>query len=171
MGDGHDGPRVVLQGPLEPGHRLGVEVVGGLVEQEQVGLGEQEPAQRDATAFATRQGGDVGVGRRESKRVHGDLQGALEVPRPQGVDAGLQARLLGQEGVEVGVGVGEAGADLVEAHQQVALLAHAVGDVAHHVLALVELGLLGQVAHRESGRQAGFAGETVVEAGHDAQQR
>ena len=39
VGDGHHRARVVLQGPLQPGHRLGVEVVGGLVEQQEVGLG------------------------------------------------------------------------------------------------------------------------------------
>ncbi len=48
-------PGVVLEEPLEPGHRLGVEVVGRLVEQEQVGSSQQQPAQRHAATFATRQ--------------------------------------------------------------------------------------------------------------------
>ena len=38
MGDGDDRARVLLEVALEPGHRLGVEVVGRLVEQQQVGL-------------------------------------------------------------------------------------------------------------------------------------
>ena len=35
--DGDDGAGVVLEEPLEPGDRLGVEMVGRLVEQQQVG--------------------------------------------------------------------------------------------------------------------------------------
>ena len=46
---------------LEPEHRLGVEVVGGLVEQEQVGLLQQQLAQGDATTLTTGEHGDVGV--------------------------------------------------------------------------------------------------------------
>ncbi|MDP9188115.1 MAG: ATP-binding cassette domain-containing protein [Actinomycetota bacterium] len=37
---------------LEPGHRLGVEVIGRLVEQEQVGGAEQQPAEGDPAALA-----------------------------------------------------------------------------------------------------------------------
>ena len=34
--DRHDGSVVVLEGALEPGHGLGVEVVGGLIQQQQI---------------------------------------------------------------------------------------------------------------------------------------
>ena len=56
VGHRDDRARVLLQGPLEPGDRLGVEVVGRLVEEEQVGPGQQQPAQRDPPALAARQG-------------------------------------------------------------------------------------------------------------------
>ena len=36
MGDGHDGARVILQKPLQPGDRFGVEMIGRLVEQQQI---------------------------------------------------------------------------------------------------------------------------------------
>ena len=49
--------------------------------------------------------------------------------------------------------------------------AHPVGDVAEHVLGRVELGLLGQVADGEAGGEPGLAGEAVVLAGHDLEQR
>ena len=55
VGDRDDGAAVVLEGALEPGHRFGVEVVRRLVEQQQVGLGQQQPTQGDATALAARQ--------------------------------------------------------------------------------------------------------------------
>jgi len=52
VGDGDDGTLVVAQVMFEPGHGLGVEVVGGLVEQEDVGFGEQETGEGDAATFA-----------------------------------------------------------------------------------------------------------------------
>ncbi len=58
------------------------------------------------------------------------------------VDLLLHGRLLGEERVEVGVGLGEGGRDGVEAVEQVAQLADAVLDVAAHVLGRIELGLL-----------------------------
>ena len=50
-------------------------------------------------------------------------------------------------------------------------LADALGHVAGDVLRRVELRLLGQVAHREPRREARLAGEPVVLARHDPQQR
>ena len=44
VGDRDDGARVLAEEPLEPLDRLGVEVVRRLVEQEQVGVLEQQPA-------------------------------------------------------------------------------------------------------------------------------
>src|SRR3989304_2101651 len=41
MRDGDDGAFVFAQVMFEPRHRFGVEVVGGFVEQENVGFGEQ----------------------------------------------------------------------------------------------------------------------------------
>ena len=55
VGDGHDRARVLLQEPLEPVDRLGVEVVRGLVEQQQVGLRQQQPAQRDPASLTAGQ--------------------------------------------------------------------------------------------------------------------
>lgn len=51
MRDGQDGAGVGAQELLQPQHALGVEVVGGLVEQEEVWLGQQQLAERDAAAL------------------------------------------------------------------------------------------------------------------------
>ena len=64
VGDGHDGAAIVLEEPLQPGHRLGIEMVGGLVEQEEIRCLQQEATQSDPAALATRQAGDVGIARR-----------------------------------------------------------------------------------------------------------
>ncbi len=169
--DRHDGARVLLERPLEPGDRLGVEVVGRLIEEKEVGLGQQQPAQRDPSPLATRERGDVRVARWQPERIHRDLEGAIEVPGAGGVDLGLQVGLLGDERVDVGVGIAECGAHLVESVDESLRLTDPLGDVAGDVLGLVELRLLGQVPHGEARGQAGLAGEPVVLAGHDPQQR
>ena len=94
MGDGDDRAGVVLEEALEPGDRLGVEMVGRLVEQQQVGRLQQQPAQRDAAPLAARQRGDVGVRRRQAQRVHRQLEARIEVPGVGGVDLVLDLRLL-----------------------------------------------------------------------------
>ena len=55
VGHRDDGAVVLLQVPLEPRDRLGVEVVRRLVEQQQIGLRQQQAAQRDPAALATGQ--------------------------------------------------------------------------------------------------------------------
>ena len=166
-----DGAVVLLQRSLQPGDGLGVEVVGGLVQQEEVRLGEEKAAEGDPPTLTSRQRRYIGVARRQTEGVHGDLEGALELPRAGGVDLRLEVGLLREEGVDVGVGRPERGADLVVAVDQCLGLAHALGDVARDVLARIELGFLGEVAHREARRQPRLAGVAVVLARHDAQQR
>ena len=51
MGDDQDGAGIIAQMAFQPVHALGVEVIGRLVEQQQIGLVEQQPAQRDAAFF------------------------------------------------------------------------------------------------------------------------
>ena len=53
--DADDRARVLLEVFLEPGDGLRVEVVGRLVEQQHVGLRQQQPAERDAAALAARE--------------------------------------------------------------------------------------------------------------------
>ena len=52
VGDRDDRPRVVEQVALEPRDRFGVEMVRRLVEQQQVRLAQQQPAERDAAPLA-----------------------------------------------------------------------------------------------------------------------
>ena len=111
VGDGDDGARVLLEEPLQPLDRLGVEVVGRLVEQQQVGVLEQQPAERDAALLAAGQRGDVGVVGRAAQRVHRDVDVALEVPGVGRVDPVLERGLLGADGLVVGVRIGPLGHD------------------------------------------------------------
>ncbi len=128
VGDGHDRPLVVAQMALEPRHRLGVEVVGGLVEQEQVGLGEEQAGEGDAPLLAAGEVLDGCIGRGRAQRVHGDLERGVEVPAVGGVDLLLHAGEL------VRSLLGVVHRELVEAVEQVLDLGDAVLDVAADVL-------------------------------------
>ncbi len=95
----------------------------------------------------------------------------VELPEVEPVDRVLHLGLLGEQRVVVGVRLGEGGADLVEAVEQVAQRADAVLDVAAHVLGRIELRLLLEQAHGGARRQLGDARRGLVLAGHDAEQR
>src|SRR5713101_5299560 len=170
VGDGHHGAGEFLEMALQPGHRFGVEMVGRFVEQQHVGLAQEQPAERHAAALAARQCLDLGLGRRAAQRVHGDLDRALEVPAVAGVDLLLQLGLLGDQLVHVGVGVGEGVRHLLEARQQTRHVAGAFHDVAQNVFLGVELGLLLQHADPGALGRPGLAGEIVVVAGHELEQ-
>ena len=169
--DRDDRAGVLLQEVLEPRNRLRVEVVGGLVEQQQIGVTEEQAAERDAAALATGERGDVGVAGRKPQRVHRDLERAVEVPRVHGVDLVLELTLLRDQLVEVGVGLPHRRAHRLEAREEIARLGDAVGDVAEHVLGGIEGRFLLEETDRETGSEAGLAGVPVVLAGHDPQQR
>ncbi len=171
MGDCHHRALVVLEEALEPGDRLGVEVVRRLVEQEEIRRREKQPAQRYSTALSTRQRGDVAVAVGQAQCVHGAVESGVEAPRVVTVDLLLDGRLLGEKRIEVGVGLGEGGRNGIEAIEQVTERAHAVLDVAAHVLGRVELGLLPEETDRRSRVELGDAGGRLLEAGHDPHQR
>src|SRR6266478_6469689 len=173
VGDRHHRARVFLEVALEPRHRLGVEVVGGLVEEEHVGLAEEDLAERDAPALAPRERRHVGFARRKAERVHRHLKPAVELPGARGVDRVLHARLLGEHLLHLGVGerLAEPHGELVEAREQRARLGHRLLDVLEHVLRRVEHRLLRQVADADAlGRQR-VAREVVLDARHDPEQR
>ena len=164
---GHRDDRALVLGQvtLQPRDRLGVEVVRGLVEEQQVRLAQQQAAQRDAAALTAGQRRDVGVGRRQAQRVHRVLDVRVEVPGVGGIDARLQVGEL------LGGLVGVVGGQLVEAIQERARPGDAVLDVAAHVLGLVQRGLLLEQADRGARGQHRVAAELGVEPRHDAQDR
>ena len=165
VGDGDDRARVVVQMALEPGHRFGVQMVGRLIEQEEVGLAEKQAAQCDAPALATAQRGHVGVRRRTAQRVHCDLKRGVEVPGVDGIDPLLDAGEL------VGGLLRVVHAQFVEAVEQCLGLGDAVLDVAAHVLGLVQVGFLLEQADGGARRELSLTVELGVEPGHDPQQR
>ena len=113
VGDRHHGAGKFLQELLQPVDAFGIEVVGRLVEQQHVGLGQQQPAQRDAALLAAGQVADLGVPRRQAQRIGGDFQLVLGVGAAGGED-GFVLGLLGGELVEIGIRLGIGRVDLIE---------------------------------------------------------
>jgi hypothetical protein len=137
---------------LEPQHALGVEVVGGLVEEEQVGLLQEQLAERDAALLTTGEVGDRRVGRRAAERIHRLLELGVEVPGVGGVDGFLQRSHLGEQCVEVGVGLGHRSSEISLNRSTFVLdLAEALLHVLEHGLRLVEHGLLHEDADVKPG--------------------
>jgi hypothetical protein len=128
-------------------------VVRRLVEQQQVGGAEQQPCQRDSAALAAGKRRDVAVPLGQAERVHRAVERGVELPEVAPVDLVLHLRLLGEERVEVGVGLRELPGDLVEAVDEVARLAHAVLDVLADGPSRVELRLLREQADRRARRE------------------
>ena len=116
VGDDEDRALVGDQVLLQPGDGLGVEVVGRLVEEEDVGGLEQELAEGDAALLAAGEGVDGGVVGGAAQGLHGDVDLAVEVPEVLGVDLVLEGgHLLHQL---VGVVLGDLHRDLVVAGEE-----------------------------------------------------
>jgi hypothetical protein len=173
VGDRDDGALVVLEVPLEPGHRQGVEVVGGLVEQQDVGLPDEQPAQRDPPPLAARQHVDHGVRRRAAQGVHGELESGVELPGADRLDLLLDLGLAVEHLLHLVVvhGLGEALGQGVELGEQGLGLGRALLDDLPHRLAGLERGLLLEQADRVAGRPHDLAVRGLLGPGHDAQQR
>ena len=156
---------------FEPQHRLGIEVVGRLVEQQQIGFGEQQLTQGHAAALAPGEVSDRLVTRGAPQSVHGLLQLGIKIPCVGGINVRLQTAHLLHQGIEVGIGIRHLITDLVVALHLFENRAHAFLDVAQHGLLFVERRLLLQDAHRVTRRETGLPVGWLVESGHDLQDR
>ena len=169
----HDRAGIFGQRMLQPGDAFGIQVVGRFVEQQQIGLFQQQPAQRHAPPLAARQRRHRGIGRRAAQRVQRDVHAAVEIPALPGVDLRLEVGLLGQQRVHLVVAhrLGELHRDFIEAVERRLQF----GERRFHVLAdclvRIELRFLLQVADARALRGPGLAAEVGIEARHDLQQR
>ena len=149
MGHGEDGAGIGRQELLEPLHRFGVQVVGRLVEQQQVGSGQQQLAQRDPAPLAAREDRDRGVAGRAAQRVHGLVDLGVQVPGAGVVEVLLEGAHLLHQRVGV-VGRHQLG-DLVVPRQLRVDPAERLLDVLQHGLALVQVRFLHEDADAETG--------------------
>ena len=95
--DGKHRTLIVVQEVLEPQDRLSVQVVRGLVEQQQVGSLEQQLAQGHTAALAAGKHVDRHVGIGQLQGVHGLAELGIDIPAVGGVDLVLELSHLGHE--------------------------------------------------------------------------
>ena len=165
VGDDQDRARIIAQMAFEPQYRLGIEMVGRLVEQKQLGLFEQQPAQRDAAALAAGELRHLGAVGRAAQRIHRLIDLGIEIPQALGLDLVLELGHL------VGGLVGIIGGEFVVAVEDRLLRRDALHDVFAHGLSGIELRLLRQVTDAGALGDPALAVIFGVDAGHDAQQR
>ena len=170
MGDGQHRARIVLEELLEPQHAFGIQVVGGLVQKQQVGGLQQQAAQGHATALAAREDshGRVGVG--ALQRVHGLGELGIQIPPVGGIDLVLELAHLVHERVEVGVRCCHLLADLVEAGHLGQHVGEGHLDVLQDGLVLIQRRLLLQDAHGVAGREPCVAVGHLFQPRHHLQQ-
>ena len=168
MGDQDHTAGERLQVMLKPGHALGVQVVGRLVQQQHIRLGQQQPGQGHAALLTARQLGHAGIVRRTTQSVHGHFDAAVDVPDISGVDLLLEGgHLLHQL---VGVVLTQLGGDGVEAVQPLFFLAPGL-DVFAYGQGVIQMRLLLQIAALDPVGGARLAREFGVDPGHDLEQR
>ena len=164
MRDDQDRPFVVDQVLLEPGDRLGVEVVGRFVEEQHVGRFKEQFAKRDAARLTTGQRRDIGIIRGAAQRLHCDVDLAVEIPEVFTVDLVLKLRHLFGSFVRVVHG------KFVKAVELFLFRSHAEHDVFADVQAFDELRFLGQVADADALGRPSFTRKVAVYARHDPHQ-
>ena len=174
VGHRDDGARVLLQEALEPRHRLGVEVVRRLVEEQHVGPLEEEPAERDAARLAARErarrpGRPAARGGRPSRSRACGRAPSRRPPRWR--PGGAPARRGASPSRRRDIGSAKRALTVLEAAEERAGRGHALLDVAEHVLRRVEPRLLREVADPDALGRARLAEEVLVDAGHDAEER
>ena len=174
--DGNHRAGILLQVLFQPVNRLGIEVVGRLVEQQHIGLLQQQAAQGHAAAFATRQCFYRLILGRTAQRVHSAVELVVKVPCVHSIEFVLQLGLAGEQclhlvGIFKHFGVGET---LVHA----VILGNQVGDMLqpflHDLLDGlfgVELGILLEVTHSITRREHHLALILLVDASNNLQQR
>ena len=172
VGDDNHRAGILAQRLLQPLDRFGVEMVGRLVQQQQVGLLQQRHAERHAPPLAA---GKLAHGRvvgRQHQRIAGDVQHPVQLPAAAGVDLLLEPPHLVHELVQIVVGlrIGHAAGDLVEAVDQILDRLHGRQQVLADRLVEVQLRLLGHIADAHPLGQIGRAVEVLVDARHDPQQ-
>jgi hypothetical protein len=128
VGDRDDRALVALQVPLQPRDGFGVQVVGRLVQEEDIGFLEQQPAERHPAFLAAGEYVHHLVRGRTAEGFHREVQAAVQIPAVGSLDLLLQGGLFGRQLIEIRVRVAEGLAHLVELGQEIHDLLYAFGN-------------------------------------------
>ena len=173
VGHRHDGALVFGEVSLEPVDTLRIEVIRGLVEQQEIGLLQQEPAEGNAPPLPAGEVGDGPVARRQVHRVHRDLHLPVEIPRVFRLDLVLHGRLLGEQLLHLRFveRLAEPGVDLLEAGQDRLRAGDRLHDVLEHGLVGIQFRLLREIPRGIAVGQPRLTFELTIEPRHDLHER
>ncbi len=169
--DRNHGAREVVQEMLQPGDRVGIQVVGRFVEQQHVWCREQQAAQRNTAFFTTRQDRNLRIPGGQTQCVGGYFQLAFQVMTVAGLQDRFKLGLLGCQLVEISVRLGIFGVNLIKTRLGVLDDADRLFNHFTDRLVRVKLWLLRQITHIKLGHRTCFAVKLGVDASHDFQQR
>jgi hypothetical protein len=99
--DDQGGPRKVVEGLFEPEHRGGIEVVRGLVEQQDVGLGNQRLREGHPSLLAARELPHGAIPSPDPETAQADLRTVPELPSSLSFERGCERCLTCQKALHV----------------------------------------------------------------------
>ena len=166
-----DCARILAQVALEPGDRLRIQMVRGLVQEQNVGLLQKQPAKRNTAALPSGQRVHHLISRRTAQRFHGEVQPRIQIPGAKCIQLFLERRLFGREFVKIRIGISECFVDLVEFCQGIDHFLHALTHHLAHGLARFKVRLLLQKPNRVARCAGNFSGKLPVLSCDDAQER
>ncbi len=172
VGNGDYRSLILLQVLFQPVDALGIEVVGRLVEQQHIGLLQEQTAEGHAAALTTGEVGNGQVALRAAQCCHGAVELGIHVPCVGGVDNVLHFSLALHQLVHlVGVGIVFLHTELLVYlfvfGKGVIRALHALHYVLLHGLCLVEWRILRQIAHAVSRAPHHFALCRLLQSGDD----
>ena len=91
MGDQHQGAAEAAQVALQPLDAVGIEVVGGFIEQQHVGIGHQGRSQGEPFAVSAREVTDPSLGVLDAEAIEHLADLLLQAPGLALVHAGIEA--------------------------------------------------------------------------------
>ena len=163
---------VLLQVLLQPLHGFRIEVIGRLVEQQNVRLLDHEATEGHAAFFTAGQHTDLLIGRRAAQRIHGDFEFAFQLPAVRCLDLFLQLRLLVDELFHlIGAGLAHTVADrFVLVQQRHQLLLPFLDDLFDRLVE-VELRFLFEQSDAVALRASDLTDVVGIGPGNDFEQR
>ena len=156
---------------LQPFHRFRIQVVGRLVQQQHIGLAQQEFAQSDAAFFTAGQIADFCIPFRQAQRIGGDFQFVFRTAARGRTRRNnrFQAALLFRQRVKIRIGIGVLGIHFF----QTFLRGGHFAQTAFHFLAYgflrIKLRLLRQIADFDAAHRHGFTLEFLIHTRHNPQ--
>ena len=173
MGHQNDGADIFAQMIFQPGDRFRIQMVGWFVKQEDFRFGQQQATQCHATAFTPGEDGYVRILRRTTKRFHGKLHTAVQIPGVGGIDLFLQLALFGDQFIHFIVvhWLGEFqtnGVKFIDNRLQATKTIH---DIFKDILFRIQMRLLFQVTDPHPFGGPGFSLEVLVLSGDNPHQR